>query len=201
MKYTYLLRTLVITTILSSCTRKENSATNALQEEEIPAKYNLHKTAALSDSLHKNIALDHGTLATVKGWNSYNEVAAQVEILQNTKDAVQNNLRTPFNDFKNSIPAHLQLDAVQDAIEEIERELTALEIKFSKPGVSPKDRETQIAKIEEAFSFLKNNIVQAHTQFTDSSAAAQKAYLKELNNYNIHKTTAHELRAAAQDKK
>lgn len=201
MKYTCLLRALFITTILSSCTRKEDSSTHALAEEEITAKYNLHKIKALSDSLHKNIALNHDTLATVKGWNGYNEVAAQVEILQNTKGSAQNNLRAPFNDFKNSIPAHLQLDAVQDAVEEIERELTALEIKFSKPGVSQKDRAAQIAKIEEAFSFLKNNIVQARTQFTDSSAVAQKAYLKELNNYNIHKTTAHELRAAAQDKK
>jgi hypothetical protein len=64
--------------------------------------------------------------------------------------------------------------------------------------VAEKERAAQIKKLQESFFYLENKIVQTRSMYAGNAALAAAAYLKELNDYNINKSTAHDLRAAAQ---
>gem|GEM_PF-2679967 len=190
----------------TACKQPDNTTTaTPVVEEPVAPAHDKTTAWAQSETMSKTVHVTDNELVTITNWTAYPAVATQVNALEklpkSRRSEATKALRANFNSFKNTIPTCLMIDNVQDAVEDLEKELTTFESQLSKKEPTEKERIAQIKKLQQAFTYLKEKIIQARFLYVDNAATTAVEYLEELNDYNINKTTAHDLRAAAQKDK
>lgn len=199
---TFLFTTAVILLFTACKEHKDRISTTPAAEGLFAPAHDITTARVNSDIMGQAVQVGNNGLVAITDWSTYPTIATQVTLLDKISKseltAALTILREHFNSFKNSIPAYLMIDNVQDAIEDVEKELITLEWQLPKKEVAEKERAAQIKKLQESFFYLENKIVQTRSMYAGNAALAAAAYLKELNDYNINKSTAHDIRAAAQ---
>lgn len=167
---------------------KEQHANAVMQDEN--QTINATQTTAFLKEMQQSIVIENNQLTTVKNWGNYPVLNQQITEL--TTDTT-GSLRTSFNAFKTSTPAYLLIDDVQDAVEDVEKELLKLEEIAPKKDIKESLKKDQITKVQNAFNELKNNVLRTKLKYINSTPESAETYLKEVNSYTPNKSTSHRL--------
>ncbi|MDP5077991.1 MAG: hypothetical protein NWQ19_07845 [Nonlabens sp.] len=199
------LTTLVLTLLLVSCNdKKEITAGKPVVEQETEAQFDEQTALKYLKTMRENVQTDSTKLLTIKDWPAHATLTNTVEELPNKPiskhAAIAITMREQLDDFKNTIPAYLQIDDIQDAIEDLEKATKIFETQLPKNHVNPKDKRQQVLNINLALDYVDSKILQTYQYYVAKPSPDVTTYLAELNDFNVHKTTAQGLRAADLEK-
>ncbi|MEP0480383.1 MAG: hypothetical protein ABJD23_09215, partial [Nonlabens sp.] len=147
----------------------------------------------MANDFESNVEVKDGKIVSIKGYDAYDNLRISFADLKesNTADMKMKSesLRASFNSFKTSIPAYLRVDDVNDAIEDVEKEIKEYEEEMVGEKASEKNNKENMEEIQEAFDDLEKEMIQAREKFIDNKKDAMEEYMEEINSSRNQTTT------------
>ncbi|PQJ31755.1 hypothetical protein BST92_07380 [Nonlabens arenilitoris] len=204
-----LLITLFATATLIACKEQENNdleemvenTTEQVEETTVDIEdaaqetitYTKENVTALANDFESNVEVKDDNIVAIKGYDSYTVLRTNIMDLSTvTEDNINSrseSLRNSFNSFKSTIPAYLRIDDVQDAIEDVEKEIKEYEEERVGEKASTKNNKENMEEIQEAFDDLEKEIIQARKKYVDNKEDAMEEYMEEINSSRKQSTT------------
>ncbi|WP_405378094.1 hypothetical protein [Nonlabens sp. Asnod3-A02] len=167
-----------------------NNTENAMDKT---VSYTEEQATQMANDFESNVEVKDGKIVSIKGYDAYNNLRTSfTDLKESSADNVKmksESLRASFNSFKTSIPEYLHVDDVNDAIEDVEKEIKEYEEEMVGKKASEKNNKKNIEKIQEAFDDLEKEMVQAREKFIDNKKDAMEEYMEEINSSRNQTTT------------
>ena len=162
-----------------------NDYNNETQNWNKTKNYTPEESNKMADEITSNVTVNNDTITEIKNYRDYSDMRNYLYIFANS--TAQNEreneltLRESFNVFKNTIPYYLRRDDVNDAVRDVEKELSEYEMEKNQTSTSEEERRENIEEIQEAFDDLEKEIVQARKKFEDNKEDAMEEFMEEIN--------------------
>lgn len=171
----------------------EDTADDVEEAAQQTMTYTKENVSELANDFESNVEVKDDKIVAIKGYDSYNVLRTNItELSMTTEDNINSrseSLRTSFNTFKSTIPAYLRIDDVQDAIEDVEKEIAEFEKERMGEKASTKNNKENMEEIQEAFDDLEKEIIQARKKYVDNKEDAMEEYMEEINSNRKQSTT------------
>lgn len=171
----------------------EDAADDVEEAAQETMTYTKENVSELANDFESNVEVKEDKIVAIKGYDSYNVLRTNItELSMTTEDNINSrseSLRTSFNTFKSTIPAYLRIDDVQDAIEDVEKEIAEFEKERMGEKASTKNNKENMEEIQEAFDDLEKEIIQARKKYVDNKEDAMEEYMEEINSNRKQSTT------------
>ncbi len=156
----------------------------------------------MATDISSNVMVNNDTITEIRGFKDYSLMRSNLyNFTRSTPDMelkMEETLRQTFNGFKQSIPYYLRVDDVNDAIRDVEKELTEYEKEKAEKDATSKNNRENIEEIQEAFDDLEKEIIQARKKFMDNREDAMEEFMEEINS-NSDQTTSERYRDAMEE--
>lgn len=165
-------------------------------------RYSREDADQMANDLFTNVVVTADTISEIKNYRDYSDLRNYLYIFlkssPETERAKEITLREAFNAFKNTIPYYLRINNVNDAIRDVEKELTQYETEKAGKTFPEAERKENILQIKEAFDYLEKEIIQARKKFQDNREDAMDEFMDEINS-NTDQTQSERYRDAMEE--
>ncbi|ARN79043.1 hypothetical protein BST97_14180 [Nonlabens spongiae] len=175
---------------------------NNIQDWKSSRNYSQDEANRMADDITYNVRIADGSISEIRGYSDYSDMRNYLDIFANStpETEVQSEftLRESFDVFKNTIPYYLRRDDVNEAIKDVEKELTDYEENKAKENPSPAEHDQNVKEIQEAFDNLEKEIIKARKKFEDNRKDAMEEFMEEIKDKS-NKTQSERYRDAMEE--
>ncbi len=175
---------------------------NNTQDWRSSRNYSKDEANRMADDITYNVRVADGSISEIRGYSDYSDMRNYLDIFANstpeTEMQSEFTLRESFDVFKNTIPYYLRRDDVNEAIKDVEKELTDYEENKAKENPSPTEHDQNVREIQEAFDNLEKEIIKARKRFENNRKDAMEEFMEEIKDKS-NKTQSERYRDAMEE--